>query len=167
MRAVRESSSGSLLRGRQAGAVGWLLAAVSGCTADAVVYRAALAPPDAGLPRAGAAASDAGSAVFGCRSQNAGGNEILNEILARLNADLLNAEKPPCSTNADCSRTFITPACDEVSGSCVTCPGALQQAAFGIGLGACLTAAATSCCRDPEAPPDCIVTACATGCGGS
>lgn len=141
--------------------------AAHGCTADAVVYRAALAPRDAGLPAADSAASDAGMAVFGCRAQGGGGNAILTEILARLNGDLVPGEKPRCRTDADCSQTFITPACDEASGSCVPCAGPLQQVAFGVGLGACLTGAAARCCRDPEAAADCIVKACAISCGGS
>jgi len=146
-----------------------LLATAAGCTVDAVVYRAALDSPDAGsadagTPRAGAPAVDAGVRVFGCRAESGGGLAILTEILTRLNEDFLTIEKPPCSTDADCVQTFVTPACDERTQACVPCPGAAQQAAFGVRLGTCLPAAAARCCRDPEASSDCIVKACTIGC---
>lgn len=105
--------------------------------------------------------------VSGCRSASNGGNAILSEILARLNEDFITREKPRCSTDVDCSQTFVTPACDPTTGTCVSCSDPAQQVAFGVTLGACLTMAAARCCRNPDAPMDCIVQACNTiGCGG-
>ena len=149
-----------------------LLMGIYGCTADAVVYRGALdrksaIVPDAGLPQAGALSRDAGAAVFGCRAASGGGSAILNEILARLSEDFLTPEKPPCTVDADCSQTFVTPACDQRTGSCVPCESAPQQGAFAALLATCLATAAGRCCRDPEASPDCLVKACMIACGGT
>jgi len=109
--------------------------------------------------------TDAGSSVYGCRANRNNGDEILKEIAARLEEDFL---KPgmPCTTTLDCSQTLITPACDFETSTCVPCPDPLQQALFGVGLAGCLVAEARRCCRDRAARPDCIVRACATGCGG-
>lgn len=146
-----------------------VLAGLCSCTADAVVFRAALDTQDAGAQDAGSPpvrANDAGPAVFGCRSASNGGSAILSEILARLNEDFLTREKPPCSTDDDCSQTFVTPACDEATRACVPCPG-VQQVTFGAALATCFVRAAGSCCRDPNAAMDCIVKACAIGCDGT
>ena len=134
-----------------------------------MVFRTAYDALDAGSPEDAGnapAASVDGGAALGCRSASKGGSAILSEILARLNEDFLTREKPPCSTDADCSQTFITPACDELTGTCVYCPDPAQQVAFGVLLGGCLTTAAAGCCRDPNASQDCIVKACRIRCGG-
>ena len=149
----------------------WALAWISfchGCAVEATVYRSA--PGEAEY--AADAAVESGTSthavndtsVYGCAAQERGGDAILADIVERLRQDLLVADST-CATDADCGHTFITPACNQATAMCETCPDPLQQTLFGVHLGLCLGPAAERCCRDPAAAPDCIVRACATRCG--
>jgi len=144
------------------------------CAVDATVYRSVpRAGGGAGAGAAGSAeeagasaqpGSDTPSAVYGCGAEDRGGAAILADIVARLHQDLL-VPGSSCATDSDCSQTFITPICNVTTAMCERCPDPAQQSLFGVALSSCLVGAAHSCCRDPDAPPDCLVRACMIGCG--